>query len=428
MELYKYIYKCGVWYRNNKITQCYNFLKDSERWGRDRLYEHQLVALCRLISMAYEHSPYYRNKFDKYGVKPSDIKSLDDLKLFPCSSKQEVLDNVKSIQSFHLKEKHYFSETSGSTGRPLVFYRNQSWDAWHNASVMRGYSWHDVQPWERNGYLWGYNIARSKQLKVKLLDILQNRFRLFSYKDDDVKEFLSKLESAHYLAGYSSMIYEIAKKVNAAGTASRYKLKMVKGTSEKIFDVYRREVEQAFGTKIVSEYGSAEGGILAFECCHGNMHLNMETALVEVVDDEIVVTNLVSDSFPIIRYKLGDYIKLNSEKICECGMAHPIVEEVTGRVGQLIYGKHDTYPSLTLYYVFKNLALNKNLILNYQVVQNAAGSIECYIESLLNSSEHKLLSDEFKKYFNNDLDIIITDGHQRSNFIAKKKDFISNVK
>ena len=90
-------------------------------------------------------------------------------------------------------------------------------------------------------------------------------------------------------------------------------IKMIKGTSEKYSINYQEEVKKAFGTKIVSEYGATESGVIAFECPEGNMHINMEGVLVEEIENEIVVTNLQMTSFPLIRYKLGDYIQLAPE-------------------------------------------------------------------------------------------------------------------
>ena len=425
MLFHKPIYILGVMVRNRQIFKCYEQLKECEKWSLAKLEERQLSLLSGLLNNAYLNSPYYREKFDASGFKPGDLKSLKDLASVPVTTKDEFLSNFQSIQIKNCGERLYFSETSGSTGKPLVFYRNQEWDAWHNASVLRGYSWHNVKPWEKNGYLWGYNIEPKKRIKVKFLDLLQNRFRLFSYKDDLVQNFVQELKSAQYLEGYSSMLYEIAKKVNHRQLSNEFSLKLVKGTSEKIYDTYQNEVVKAFGRKIVSEYGSAEGGIIAFECAGGNMHINMETVIVEVIDNEIVLTNLVSKSFPVIRYKLGDYVAIENGLKCSCGMAHPIIKEVTGRVGALIQGKTGTYPSLTLYYVFKNLALEKKLIYYYQVVQRVQGSIDLYIEKDVTENEKKLIQKEMDKYFGADLETTIISGQFRNEFDKKNKDFVS---
>jgi len=71
------------------------------------------------------------------------------------------------------------------------------------------------------------------------------------------------LLGGHY--GYSSLIYEVAKMINKNRELKNdIRLSLIKGTSEKIYEIYQNEVLEAFGKRIVSEYGSAEGGIIAF--------------------------------------------------------------------------------------------------------------------------------------------------------------------
>ena len=82
--------------------------------------------------------------------------------------------------------------------------------------------------------------------------------------------------------GYSSVIYEVAQIALELGYTPKDfpQLKLVKGTSEKIYDYYHDPVREAFGHKIVSEYGAAETGIIAFECPHGKMHVNEEGVII----------------------------------------------------------------------------------------------------------------------------------------------------
>ncbi len=151
-------------------------------------------------------------------------------------------------------------------------------------------------------------------MKNIFFDTLQNRFRIFSYQESALKKFIQKARKATYIHGYSSMIYQVAVLINKLDLTKPTHIKMIKGTSEKILDGYYDEIQKAFGTKIISEYGATESGIIAFECPQGNMHISMEGVIVEEVENEILVTNLQMTSFPIIRYKLGDYIALASRK------------------------------------------------------------------------------------------------------------------
>ena len=426
--LSKLVFKIGQQLRNPSLQNLFFFLKTSEKWTLKELESYQSSKLIELVTTAYEKSSYYKSKFDLLGLKPSDIKSIDDIAKLPIINKKELLHYNAEIHASSMFDKVFEANTSGTSGESLKFKREEFADSFNRASIYRGYSWYNVKPWERNGYFWGFNFDNFSKLKTKILDRLQNRFRLFSYKKEDVELFIDKLKNATYLHGYSSMIYETAKLINNKKLKKPLNLKMVKGTSEKIYEAYQVEVKKAFGVKMISEYGAAETGIIAFECPKGNMHINMEGVIVEEIDNEIVVTNLQMHSFPIIRYRLGDYIKLAAkDKKCACGMQHQIIEEVTGRTGKLVYGIQQTYPSLYFYYIFKNLATKHSLFLTYQVIQNTKGSLLFLIEQSLNKTEIYLLENEITNYFKNDINFEIQHSQTIVGKDKKLKSFISNI-
>lgn len=422
--LKKMIYLLGSELHNPDIKHEYKFLKETEKWDLKDLQNLQLKKLKKLIQTAYTKSTFYHDLMDKSGFNPFDIKTIDDIKKLPVITKKDLLLNSKKIQNTEGYKKLFYTETSGSTGEPLCFYRNNEWDAGTRSAMFRGYSWHDVFPWEKNGYFWGYSFTPIKKIKTKLLDILQNRFRLFSYDKNAIKTFAGKLKKAAYIEGYSSMIYETAKAVNDLKIGP-FEMKMVKGTSENIYPGYQNAVKEAFGKKMISEYGSAETGLIAFECKYGHMHIVMENVIVEAVDGDIVVTNLNSFSFPIIRYKLGDSIILNDGTTCACGMQHLIIDEVTGRIGKIIYGETGKYPSLTLYYIFKNYVLNYGKTLCYQAKQKQAGILEIYLDKPLSTTEEKDLRFECQKYFRNDMKVNIMHDLLEREYDKKFSDFIT---
>ncbi len=425
--MFKRIYKIGQHLRNPSISKWLPFLKESETWSLALLQAYQLKKLQELVEIAYENSTYYKNRFDALGMKPSDIKSLEDLKKLPMTTKSDLLIHNKEIHTNLNFKKTFQANTSGTSGESLKFNREESADSFNKASAYRGYSWYKVNPWERNGYFWGYNFSEKEALKIRVLDSLQNRFRIFNYRKESIDFFIKKLKNAKYLHGYSSMVYETAKIINRQNLEKPLNLKMVKGTSEKIVEAYQEEIQKAFGQRMINEYGAAETGIIAFECKSGNMHINMEGVILEEIDHEIVVTNLQMHAFPIIRYKLGDYIKLAPKtKKCECGMQHLIIEEVTGRIGQTVYGKNFTYPSLYFYYIFKNLA-SKHLLLTYQVVQEEKGKLIFLIEQHLDGKELIHLENEIAVYFKNDMEFNIEHSQNLTAHNKKLKSFISNI-
>ncbi len=426
--IHKLLYNIGVSLRNPILKKHYKFLLESDNWSLEQLQAYQFGKLKELLVFAYQYSPFYKEEFDKIGFNPSEFKSMEDFKRIPIISKQDLLAHSSEVRSTYPFKKTVQSETSGTSGATLKFVRNIEWDSAARAALWRGYNWYGVRPWDKNGYFWGYNIDPKKVPVTRLQDWLQNRFRVFSYNEEDIKAFAEKLKHGTvYIGGYSSMIYETAKMVNRLGIGDDIYLKLIRGTSEKIYESYQEEVVKAFGRRITSQYGSAESGCIAFECPCGSMHIAMENVVVEVIDGEIVVTNLYSQSFPIIRYKLGDSVQLAEPDFkCKCGRAHPVITDILGRVGKKIVGKESNYPSLTLYYLFKNLGLIKNIILNYQAIQKEKGKVVLKVEQNTPQYESDLRI-EIEKYFHNDVDYEILWGQTLHTHQGKLKDFITEL-
>lgn len=354
------------------------------------------------LKHAGRSSPYYKELFEKYDFNPDVYTGPRDLAVLPEADKSILIENNAAIHAQGISELVRLAETSGTSGLSLSFNRGESWDSLNRATMMRSYDWYGVKPWERNGYFWGFNIASKQSAKVKVLDALQNRFRLFDYSRREVEVFARKLSNASFVSGYSSMIYEVAKVINQEGVEVP-PLKLVKGTSEMILDVYHQESERAFGRKVTSEYGAAESGLIAFECPHGSMHINVENLVLELNENrEVLITNLASHSFPIIRYNLGDIVSL-TDTSCSCGRAHPILRDIEGRKGRSVRGLSKKYPALTFYYVFKNIALEQGVLLNYKVVQEEVGKAVVLIEGLQNASIEDKVRYQLAQYFGNDI-------------------------
>ena len=426
--LRRIIFNFGVFLRNPSLKNHLHFLNKSNDWSLTELEKYQLKKLKEIVWYAYENSAFYNSFFNLKKFHPSQIKTLADINKIPIIDKENVIKNTRTIQA-NYKGRTFKSVTSGSTGQSLSFFRDEPADSFNRASIQRGYSWHNVYQWEKNGYFWGFNFSFFQKIKTNFFDYLQNRFRVFSYENIYLEKFIKKLSDAKYIHGYSSMIYEVAKIINNNELVKPKGIKMVKGTAEKIYDSYHEEVLKAFGTKIISEYGAAESGIIAFECPEGKMHINMEGVIVEEINHEIVVTNIQMKSFPIIRYKLGDYIQLDtSMKKCKCGRAHKIINEVTGRIGESIYGFKKIYPSLYFYYIFKNIDIKNNLKLNYQIIQKEKGHLFVKIEQVLQKINKNLVDDEFRKYFGEDIKLQIKYGCKIKSDNSKLRSFISLLK
>lgn len=376
---FKQVYIIGSRVRRTPVLYYLDRLNESQFWDGEQQRRQQFDRLRVLLEHAWDHAPFYRARFEKCGIGSGEIETLEDLRKIPPVEKDEILAHRSTIQNDGLGRGLIRSETSGTTGEPLIFYRDLSWDAQHRAAIARGCGWYGVDPWMRSGLLWGIPSNRWRRLRVRFEDFFQNRFRgrRFDLSDETLGAFRRRLRGARFLEGYSSMIYELARHINEQPGGDPIPLRLVKATSEKIYPHYQREALRAFGRRMTGEYGAAETGIIAFECPEGAMHVNTDHVIVEVEDDEIVVTNLVSFSFPFIRYRLGDYVRLRGHVACACGREGPAVEEISGRVGRRIYGTGDRiFPSLTIYYVIDSLAVEGDLLVRCRAVQRERGRLD----------------------------------------------------
>ena len=423
--LAKQIFKLGATIRNPGLLQETVGLEKTDFCTQAEFETIQNKKLSALFTFLKVYNPFYA------GLIPANFENNPKLALqeLPVIDKTFLLGNMDKLTNYLKLKNLITAETSGSTGQPFKFKKNRAWDTANRASFIRGYHWYGIEPWQRNGYFWGYNLNPKQKLKTILLDNLQNRFRVFSYEKEDLKHFLKKLKSARYLHGYSSMIFEVAKIAVELGFSPKDfpKLSMIKGTSEKIFDYYHEPVLKAFGHKIISEYGSAEAGLIAYECPNGKMHINEENVILEVIAGQAVATNLNAFSLPIIRYKVGDAITINQNAICACGRKSAVIEEITGRVGKKIIGYKSTYPSLTLYYIFKNISLQKGADIQYQAVQMQQGAMDLRIPRTLSLNERNWIQVECIKYFADDVTVEILENTSIHDKKGKLKDFISDI-
>lgn len=436
-DLYRSIYIAGTRIRRTEVVPWLHDLEESQWWALDRLREYQLDRFNDLILHAGKHSSFYRRLFAENGVGRK-ITSLDEISGFPSVSKEEIKRNASDIQNDGSGGRLFRSKTSGSTGEPLRFYRGAEWDAQHRAAIARGYRWYGVDPWTKRGMLWGIPAGRMNVLKARVGDLLQNRFRQKRYdlSEDTLESFYSKLGNVRVLEGYPSMLYEFARFINRRHPGEgRLSFSLVKATSEKIYPRFNDEAVRAFGRKMTSEYGSAEAGIIAFECPEGNMHVNMEHVLVEQDDGEIIVTNLLSHSFPFIRYRLGDIIEMPDGIECSCGRKSPVITEVSGRVGKIVYGRSGLeFPGMTVDYIIKTLYMDCPVLFRLQAVQEEKGRLD-FLAILDDEPDSTAVADLRKRferltneYFGKEIDSRLLPVKSIKDSGSKKIEFISSIK
>ncbi len=199
--------------REFRIT--YNFLKKTSDWPLEQLLEYQNIQLKHLIHICYHTVPYYRKMFESLKLFPNDINNVDDLKLLPILTKDDINSCPDDFISFlSHKSKLCKFKTSGSTGKKLIFYGSDDVYKREAAFVLRAFHAHGAQMYSRpsiwlrryvppdNGKtLWNYDYEL-KRLYMSAYHINANT----------AINYFAKINDTGYktLVGYPSSIFILA--------------------------------------------------------------------------------------------------------------------------------------------------------------------------------------------------------------------------
>jgi len=325
----------------------------TQYWKPQRLRGLQWNLLKKIMAHAYQNTIFYRERFEKLGLQPEDIKSFEDYQKLPLLTKKEIQERLPELVAQNIpKEKLVRNSTGGSTGSPLVFYLDQERLDSRLGSTLRHNRWAGWQIGDRVGVLWGarQDFTSLSGLKAKLRNLLLDRQLLlntFSLTEENLRQFaraLIKFKPKIILA-YANSIYLFASFVQAEKIAG-IRPRAIITSSEVLSLEQRQKIESVFECKIYNRYGCRETSVIASECeKHSGLHLNAETLYVELIregrpalpgeEGKVVITDLLNYGMPFLRYSIEDTARPLARN-CPCGRGLPLIEEVTGRVTDFI--------------------------------------------------------------------------------------------
>ncbi|OOG20660.1 hypothetical protein B1C78_17045 [Thioalkalivibrio denitrificans] len=324
------------------------YLRELERtqWLEgDRLREHQWDKLRELIAHAARSVPFYRRVFDEVGLNPQYF-TLEDFRRIPVMEKETFKENEPEILAEAYPGKLVRLRTGSSTGSPLWFYSSTHTQAFQNAAKLRCRRWWGIEPGDMMFEFWASPIELSKQALVHNAKDrhLMNHYLLSAHNMTEavMAEYIALMnrKKPRVIVGYPSALHLLAQYLEAGGTRLRFTPKGVVATAEMLLPAQREAIQRAFGAPVINEYGARDGGLLAYECPEGSMHVVAENVFLEVDPDtspdgdpargDVLVTNLESFAYPFIRYRVGDQVTL-SDKSCSCGRGLPRLERIEGR-------------------------------------------------------------------------------------------------
>ncbi len=320
----------------------------------DELRAIQQRKLRRLLASAADHCPFYARRFEDVGLDASDPRlDLDDLKELPTLTKDDVRANLDQMSWPGCPGGLKPYNTGGSTGQPLRFYIDNARAAADAAARLRARAWSGVHPGDAEILLWGAPTElrindRARRFRDALLNqFILNAFDMTRRTMDEYVAFIQRLRP-NCLYGYASSLALLARHAlsrgQKAGCLGSNRLRAIFVTGEVLLEHDRNAIAEAFGAPVVVEYGCRDGGLIAFGCEAGSLHVMQENLIVELLDPqglpvrpgeigEIVVTNLEAVGMPLIRYRTGDEGRQPAEENtrCTCGRSLQRLAEVRGR-------------------------------------------------------------------------------------------------
>lgn len=434
----------SIVFRSN-IGQILNEMRENEKLSATQLKDLSIMRLHRIVKYAYEHVPYYRQALDKASLECNSLSFPADLGKLPVLTKEIMRDYAHLLESHEGNSYYTTAKTSGSTGLPLKFKKDNQSLYYSQCAMYRGHGWYGLNVGDREAMLWGIPVSTKNRLAIKAKDFFLNRFREREYNisDEVLSDFYRKClkRKPAYLMGYSSMVYQFACFLkNNQIDGKKIGLQMVKCTSETIHPHQRKLIEAVFDCKLVSEYGAAETGLIAFQCPYGNNHVMSDCCYVEIVTQgkhvgegevgKVLITEFHNFVNPVIRYDIGD-LATYSSKQCPCGRPFPVIENITGRSSSVVISTSGhPFHSIIFYYIVKDYTDRDGGIKEFKVRQVSKNLL---VFSIVKSERIKeldttRLTREIKKRLGEDMRVeyVFPDSIQREES-GKLKDFETNL-
>ncbi|MBR3789228.1 MAG: phenylacetate--CoA ligase [Clostridia bacterium] len=356
------------------------YQKEIETMSKEEMKKLQSEKIVKQVKHVYENVPYYKNLMDEKGVKPEDIKGIDDLYKLPFLSKADLRDAYPyGLLAKPLEDCVRIHSTSGTTGRRVVaFYTQHDVDLWEDccarAIVAAGGTKKDVcQVAYGYGLFTGGAGLHGGSHKVGCLTLPMS-----SGNTDRQIQFMEDLQATILCCTPSYAAY-IGESLKEQGYKPEdIPLKAGIFGAEPWTEEMRRGIEETLGIKAYDIYGLTEtsGPGVAFECSEQTgMHVNEDHFYAEIIDPdtgevlpegskgELVFTSLDKEAFPLLRYRTRDICVLSREK-CSCGRTLVKMAKPMGRTDDmLIIRGVNVFPSQ-----IETVLLKEGYEPNYQIV------------------------------------------------------------
>ena len=327
------------------------FQKEIECMPREELKKLQDERLVWQVKRMYERVELFRIRMDEKGLKPEDIKGVDDLYKLPFSYKQDLRDYYPyGLFAEPLKNIKRVHASSGTTGKQIVVgYTENDLDNWASCmarqfAAVGGTDEDVIQVSYGYGLFTGGLGAHGGAEKLGATVIPMSSGNT-ARQINTMADF-----GATILCCTPSYAMYLAEAIKEAGMSDKIHLKAGIFGAEPWTEDMRKAIEDSLGIKAYDVYGLSEimGPGVSYECeCQKGMHVCEDMFIPEIIDPdtgevlpegstgELVFTTITKEGFPVIRYRTRDICSLNYEK-CECGRTFVRMNKPTGRSDDML--------------------------------------------------------------------------------------------
>ena len=308
-----------------------------DRRGFDRLKELQSRQLRDLVTHAYTNVPYFRRILDADTV--ASIETAADLSRIPVLDRKTVHDLPAEdlLAEGFTPDNTRAATTSGSSGIPVTFRNSERDLGYLRATYLQDMLASGLRMFDRIGY---FRTASFLRHPLERFGVMRNLHMDTSLPlEEQVDNFLAAKPT--FLFGFPNVIGTLVEELQRRGIEYNRVHTVVLG-GERLTPSTRANILDYFGARAHEIYASVEMFTAARTCPEGALHVKSGNVVVEVEHDdgsvsvedgegEVVVTRLHSEAMPLLRYRVGDRVRIRPND-CSCKVAHtPIVEEVIGR-------------------------------------------------------------------------------------------------
>lgn len=381
-----------------------------ETMSREQIETLQLERLQATVKHCM-NSTFYKKRFEEAGLKPEDIKTLDDLRKIPFTTKQDLRETYPfGMASVPLRRCVRLHSSSGTTGNPTVILHTQKdIDEWANAVArclwMVGLRPDDVFQ-NSSGYGMftgglGFQYGAERLGALTIPAAAGNSLRQIKF----IKDFGTT--AIHAVPSYVTRLYEV---MQSEGVDPRRdtKLKVLAIGAEPHSEEQRKRIENMLGVKAYNSFGMSEmcGPGVGFECKEQNgLHFWEDYYIVEIVDPvtlepvpdgeigELVLTTLNREAMPLLRYRTRDLTRVLG-RTCPCGRNHVRLDRMRGRSDDMMVLRGVNIFPIQIEKIlmqFKELASNYLITLTTDE-DNDNMTVEVELEELFTDDYQRLLS------------------------------------